>query len=478
MNREAKLGLRWGAALALMAGLAACGGTSSRRDGAAGGAGAAGGVPGAAGDKATSGGALAGGGGKSGSGGSPGGGSGSLGGSPSAGASPGEAGAAGEGAATGLSLPPGCTARAPTETADLCGLAVDCEGAPSVRTSCSRLDSDEWQCQCANSESMYRLANAAGLHACALAARLCAEPELQLGAESCEHTSAESDAESCGVEFVCSKPVELDAATDAQAWLLRFGSGRCRQWLPGRTFACDCLNGTEKKFHTVLADSFEPICSPFADFCSTRTEPSFEGDELCLLDYASSDGEGCGRAESCGPQLPLTEDVSLIRLDQRHASCTAAAGGGSECSCSTSSTGFNFRLATPPVDASCEAGMPMCAPSAVFERQGSPTCTPPDPGADDSDACDTFLRCEQAATVGDRGLVAYGSMNAVCRRLAPGQPWFCSCASGPDTARFELGATGANANQACAQASAACLQEPGLYLGMSADPMSPPDPLF
>jgi hypothetical protein len=57
-------------------------------------------------------------------------------------------------------------------------------------------------------------------------------------------------------------------------------------------------------------------------------------------------------------------------------------------------------------------------------------------------------------------------------------PWSCSCASGPESAALELDAAGADATQACNQASAACVERLGLYLGPSGDSIEPPDPLL
>jgi hypothetical protein len=65
---------------------------------------------------------------------------------------------------------------------------------------------------------MYRLEDAAGLRACALAARLCADDELDLGEESCDRSSDSSDEDTCSCDFVCRKPVAFDATTDARAW--------------------------------------------------------------------------------------------------------------------------------------------------------------------------------------------------------------------------------------------------------------------
>jgi len=401
----------------------------------------------------------------------------SLGGAASGGTSQDLGGSPDAGAAPSLMLPPGCEPRTPMESADICSLAVDCDTAPSVRTYCHRLDSDQWECQCAFQEQMYRVENAAGLQACALAARLCSDQELELGPESCEHSSDRSDLNSCGVDFSCTKPVKLDDAIDAQAWAVRFGSARCIKYEGSASFACSCVDGTVTQNYQLVADSGEQACGPLADFCMSGQTPDFQGKETCLPGFSSSDDEGCQRSASCGLRAALADDVSLVSLVDRYASCTPRAGGGSECSCSERDTAFLFDLATAPDDASCQSAISNCDPNAVIEPTAAASCKPLNADASSVDSCYSFSTCDQNATVDGRKLVAHGNLILSCRRTEAGQPWWCSCASGPDTSRFQLGAAGANAAQACSQGSTACLERMGLHLGPSGDPMEPPDPL-
>jgi hypothetical protein len=92
--------------------------------------------------------------------------------------------------------------------------------------------------------------------------------------------------------------------------------------------------------------------------------PEFVGEEACVLNYVTSDSEWCDRSEQCGPQMPLTDDVSLVELEQRYASCTSLETGGSECYCSEQDSEFSFQLPTPADDASCEASIRMCDPQS------------------------------------------------------------------------------------------------------------------
>jgi hypothetical protein len=325
---------------------------------------------------------------------------------------------------------------------------------------------------------MYRLEDAAGIQACALAVQLCSDEDLELGEESCEPTSESSSQDSCAIDVVCAKPIELDAATSAQAWLVRFGSARCDGSDGADSFFCTCLNGLLASNYHLLADSGELACGPLVDFCMSGATPAFDGEEKCFSTYAASDSEGCHRIDSCGPQMPLTDDVSLAQFEQRNANCVAGPDGGSECSCYDNDSAFSFQLSTPPDDASCESSIPNCDPKAVIEPTAPASCEPLSLDTHGDDMCQAFLLCTQDATVDNRSIVAHGSLGLICRRAEAGMPWLCSCASAQETARLELGAPGANASQACTQASAACLEHLGLQLGPSGDPIQPPDPFL
>jgi hypothetical protein len=461
----------WQTGLLALGLLAACGGSASRHDGrpSSPAGGEAGAPSAAAGENATAGSAGDPAGGKNGisTGGAPGGGdSQDFGGEPGAGAEP------------ALTLPPGCQPRTPMETADICSLAVDCDTSPSVRTYCHRLDSGRWECQCANQDSTFRLENSAGIQACALAARLCSDDDLELGEESCEHSNESSDQDNCALDVACGNSIALDGATDARAWLMRFGGARCDRSNPTEAFGCTCSNGTLTSNYAVTADSGELACGPLADFCISGAPPVFDGEEACSPMYSDSTGDYCQRFDACGPPMPLTDDVSLAQPVQRSTYCEPSPGGGSACSCSDSSdTAFLFQVSTAPGEATCESAMRNCDPNAVIERTGPARCEPLDLYPTGPDSCSAVLTCDQDATVDNRSIVAHGSVRLLCGRAEAGTPWVCSCASELEIARLELGAVNANASQACTQASATCLQQLGVHLGPSHDSIEPPDPL-
>ena len=386
-------------------------------------------------------------------------------------------GMAGAGAAPAISLPPGCTPRTPKETAEICSLAVDCDKAPSVRTNCYRLASGLWECQCANQERIFRVDNVAGLHACALSAQLCADDSPVVGDETCEPANDASDADSCSIDLACGKPIDLGATTDAQAWLMRFGSAHCNGDSSTRSFNCSCLNGTLTSNYGLLADSGDLACGPLADFCLSNVTPTFSGKETCVPGYFSSDSQGCQRFAYCGATFPLTDGVSLASFKERFATCVPGSGGGSECSCSESDTAFSFRLSTAPNDASCESSIPNCDRNAAIHVTGTPTCEPLYPDTSVGDTCGATLSCVQDATIDNRSIVAEGLLGLTCARAAAGMPWWCSCASGADNARFQLGSAGSTAAQACSQATAGCLEHLSVHFGPSGDLVPPPDPL-
>jgi hypothetical protein len=73
--------------------------------------------------------------------------------------------------------------------------------------------------------------------------------------------------------------------------------------------------------------------------------------------------------------------------------------------------------------------------------------------------------------------MGHGRLDVRCARVARGDPWRCSCASGLNTAIFELGAESMDAFDACDAAPAACLEHMSVFIGPYGDFPPPPDPL-
>lgn len=408
---------------------------------------------------------------------------GGVGGTTAAGASGGDAteqlgGEAGMGVEPELPLPPGCEPRGRMETADTCSLAVYCDTASEI-SNCRRLpNSERWQCQCDlhHPGRTYQLENAPGLQACALAASLCFEDELDVGEETCTPSDQSSSDEGCALWLNCATPVKLDPQSEARAWLTRLGSASC--WLAesGKSFACTCNYGDVTSDYDLLATSAELDCRPLVDFCMSGAEPDFGGEQQCLLMDASSTGDGCERYEGCAAPMPLTAEVSLARLDDRYSNCSPRVGGGSECYCSGDDSSFNFQLPDAPGDAACESSMRNCDEGVVIEATGDVSCQPSSMTAF-ADSCEADLSCLQDATVDARKIVAEGRLLVSCARVEAGMPWWCSCASDQQTAQFQLGAAELSPWQVCGQAPAGCLEHLDVHLGPYGEFVSPPYPL-
>ena len=460
--------------------LVGCGGSASRNPHDAqpqGGTGGAGDDrPGAAGETAMAGSAAA-----PASGGPSAGGSGaSLGGAPNGGRSQDLGGTAGVGGAPALALPPGCELRSHMETADTCSLGAYCATSPSVITNCRLLNSGRWECQCdpAKPDRVYQVDNAPGLQACAVAARLCSESGLKVGKETCAPTNDVSGQDTCAIDITCSKPIDLGANTEARAWLTRVSSASCNRTNLG-FFECTCSDAPPRTFYDLLADSGELACGPLVDFCMSGATPTFEGAPECWVTDTNSGTLGCDRIESCAVKMPLAEGASLAQIEGNPAaSCQPLPDGGSDCYCrAPDGNYFSFQLALAPDYATCDASALNCAPGAVITATGTASCEPDSVEALSADSCQAFLSCVQDATVDNRVIVAEGKLGLTCARAANGMPWWCSCSSGQDTARFELGAADVTAYQACSQAPAACQEHLTVHLGSYGDYVEPPDPL-
>jgi hypothetical protein len=377
-----------------------------------------------------------------------------------------------------LELPPGCEPRGRTETADTCSLAVYCDTASQL-TNCFRLpNSDRWQCQCdiQHKDRIYQMENAPGLQACALAASLCSEDELDLGEETCEPSSENSAETNCRVDLTCAKPIELGPDSDAKAWLVRLGSAFCNEAQSGKSFDCGCKYANTESDYDLLVDSGAPDCRPLVDFCMSGASPDFTGEEQCLLTNTVSSSEGCERTEACANPMPLGGAVSLAKIGPRYANCTPRLGGGSDCYCSGRDFTFDFRLPDEPDNASCASSILNCAPGAVITATGSPSCEPTS-STSYADSCEADLDCLQDATVDDREIVAKGRLLVACARVQTGMPWWCSCASDQETAQFQMGDAQLSALQACGQGATECLDHLDVHVGPYGEYVQPPNPL-
>ncbi len=363
-----------------------------------------------------------------------------------------------------LTLPPGCRPQSPEETENLCRLVMECDTSPSVRTYCHRLDSGRWECQCAFHENLYQLENTAGLQACALAAELCSEPDLELGEEQCEPTTESSHPDDCRTELTCGRPIALETSTETQAWRVRIIDASCRRDGTGNTFGCTCQEDGATDRYTLRANGSDLACGPLADFCMSGATPEFIEEGACMLNSFMADSKTCNRVDDCGAQMPLTDDVSLLELQRRHATCGSLEGGGSKCSCG----GLLFQLPTPANSTSCESSISICDPNAVIVPKDLLSCEPPSVRLSGGNQCDASLMCLVDATVDGQSVPFYGDVQIHCRRAETDMPWVCWFHSRQNSGDIdiEVGA-GADPTQACTDASAAILELPDFHVSIT-----------
>lgn len=377
-----------------------------------------------------------------------------------------------------LPLPPGCEARAHSETDASCTLNAYCSVESQV-TQCERLDSGRWRCRCDQYAGLtYEVEGAPGLQACAVAAGVCGTEESELGDEICSALTDDSTETYCALSVTCSREIDVGFAPDARAWLVREASSECHQPEPGQSFGCQCTYGEVSNDYNLFVDSGELACRPLVDFCLAGSEPELEGDERCELVSTSSGPEGCERHEACSKLMPLGEGVDLAKLEPRYANCAPGPDGGADCYCSTRTLSSGFmQFAAASSDATCAFATTVCAEGAVLVPTGEVSCGAQSQLAFGTTSCQADLSCSQAATIGGQDVVAQGRLLVYCARNEPNQAWQCSCASDQVTAKFTLGVPSASAWEACTQAPAGCLEHLDVHLGLYGEVLFPPEPL-
>jgi hypothetical protein len=428
-----------------------------------------GGALGAAGDGA-SGGSGAGGGASD--GGTP---AGAVGGQ-SAGASSGT-GAAGTSGQPPLLLPEDCEPRGQSEDADTCSLGVFCDSVPNL-TNCLRLASGRWQCACelANKDRVYEIEGAPGIQACAVAAGLCFDDDLELGEETCTAESESSGVDSCELELACATPISVSFAPDVSALLMEYGSASCARFDSSVPFECGCSHDGTARDYGVLAVDGTLACRPLVDFCISELGPVFDEPTQCFESAESSTNDGCTLSWTCATPMRLTEDVSLALLESRYADCTPNGSSGSSCYCSTPSETFRFDLEAEPLAETCEASILNCAENVRIKALGEPECHATSQHAD-ADFCEADLDCSQPATVGESEVLSRGRLLVYCRQATPAEPWRCACASNQDSTTFEFGHADLSAWEVCSLAPEGCLVRMPVFVGPYGEYMPPPDPL-
>ena len=400
---------------------------------------------------------------------------GNVAGTSSSGGSAGDLG--GTGGTAALPLPEGCEARGQVEDDDSCSIGVYCGSVPNL-ADCQRLDGGKWQCSCelANNDRTYEVDGLSGLPACAVAAGLCFEDELELGEETCRE-SGHKGADSCDLEVACGKPIAVPFAPDVVASLMEYGAAACSRSREGQPFECGCeRDGLVVQDYGVLAPDGALACRPLADFCMSGAEPEFDEPTVCIeRDSSVSSGETCDLYWTCAKPMRLTDDVSLALLEPRGASCRTLSSG-SNCYCSTRTESFQFDVEAGPAAGTCEAAMLNCNEDASIVPFGEVSCQATSQTAG-TDFCEADIDCLQSAMVDEREVVARGRLLVHCLQSAESGAWWCSCASNQDSTIFEFGASETIAWDVCSAAPAGCLEHMPVFIGPYGEYMPPPNPL-
>jgi hypothetical protein len=266
-------------------------------------------------------------------------------------------------------------------------------------------------------------------------------------------------------------------APGVEASLVRYGQSGCARYDANLPFECNCETPHGHGEYGILAESGEDACVPLLDFCMSGTEPVFEGPAECFDTQATSDSSSCYLNQVCATPMRLTDDVRLASLETRTAGCDRVSSG-SQCNCSLTYgySSFDFVVSSLPSANTCTLAAANCDEGADIRPIGEPDCQPASRSAE-LDSCDSILTCPQEVSVNGRNVVANGHIVVACARVAAGQPWRCSCASGQETAIFELGAASSSSWDACGLAPAGCLDRIPVHIGPYGPLEPPPDPL-
>lgn len=383
-----------------------------------------------------------------------------------------------------MSLPAECEVRGPLVDDVSCSFDFACPSQSLDAIHCGVLDSERWKCTCGIGidGGTFELTGAAGVDVCMVGAGLCNHDDLDLGDETCVDLYDDGTLDSCSLTLSCGRPIAAGFPPGVAAWLTRYPSGNCQRDEAGLPFACSCLVGDDITNYGLVADSGTAACHPLVDFCRSGEKPVFDGDTTCVDAFPTSTEDSCSLLQDCVTPMKLTDDVSLALVEGRNATCAQNETGGSVCTCTRPSPGsqdherFQFEIEEDSDTAACAAATLNCDWGAVIQPLGNVSCEPDIQGYG-ADSCSSYLLCRQPASVDGRDVVAVSELVIRCERFSPASDWACGCASGPDTAIFDLGAPELEPAAACEAAPARCMEHIAVYLGPSVDPMGAPDPL-
>jgi hypothetical protein len=383
---------------------------------------------------------------------------------------------AGSGTLPSLPLPDGCKAQSGSETEFSCYLTVLC-GTDERANDCIRLSSGRWECDCGRGR-VFEIEGAEGFLACAAMAEVCPVTDTE-GDPSCRMLGGRSSTYRCELEQACGRSVDVTEVPGARAWLLEYSSADCARSDPRLPFDCACVVGDVGQNYGVISESSGDACQPLLDFCVSGETPTYDGPTECIDTLATEDMYGCTLEETCSTPMRLTDEASLVQVQEWYSGCQPIQPTGSRCTCSDYSGYdgfFEFDLTANATAATCASAILNCADVGNVERRGTVACQTDNQMAG-LDYCNASLACSQPAAVNGREIVARGPMMVLCRQRTPGESWWCSCASGEDSEIFELGTPSATGWQACTAATERCPDALPLFIGPSSHYIDPPDPL-
>jgi hypothetical protein len=284
------------------------------------------------------------------------------------------------------------------------------------------------------------------------------------------------DTNSCELQEVCARSVDVTLVSGAQAWMTEYSASYCGLFDSRLPFECSCVVGDVGEDYGLISESGDDACQPLLDFCKTGATPTYDGATRCIDTAVEESVYGCFLDQACVTPMRLTDDVSLARVESWFSRCEPLQPAGSRCYCTDASNVFEFDVTANATSPTCASAILNCTDYETVERRGSIECEPTSQSAG-PDYCNADLVCSQPASVNGRELVARGPMMVRCRQRTAGEGWWCSCASSEDSEIFELGTPSATGWEACTAAIERCEEVLPLFIGPSGGAIYPPDPL-
>jgi hypothetical protein len=370
-----------------------------------------------------------------------------------------------------MEAPVGCTATSQTGDIDECNFVFSCDGLAHF-SSC-RADGDgTWSCQCGNffSESKYfEIEGRAGIGACGTIAEVCLGEEGAGATTTCERSES-SDGSTCSAHDTCGAAVEVGPAITVRA--IQNYSSECvavgDDGLRPSGFRCTCMGGAlHMHSFEVSAPSLEDACGPMVEFCSREQAPAWSGPVTCE-DVSATTGTdiGCLLNRRCGNSFEVNQDVSLSNATIRSIACQPQ-DGGARCECLDDGMSYAFDVKRDVSEiAACRTLSEVCSPEAAIEANGDVSCRTTFQSTEPL-FCGAEITCTQPVTSEGVEVTGYGLLAVRCGQSAPGEPWWCACASTETTSEtFELG-TAPDGVEACAEAASRCPDQVEVFIGMT-----------